>query len=298
MRLKLSQNGPTLSQLSFGVWRLRDQGVPTVDEIKAKVDTCLEAGITTFDHADIYGDYLCEETFGGFLKENPSYKDKIEIVTKCGIALLSDNRPEHTIKHYNYSKEHIRFSVENSLKNLNADKLDVVLFHRPSPLLNPLEVAEVCEDLKKEGKVLHFGVSNFTPAQFSMLNKYTELVTNQVEASPVHLTPYLDGTFDQCLEFGMAPMIWSPTGGGRIFHPKSESEKRVFDKLTELSSKYDTQIDILIYSWLLSHPSRPNIVLGTNNLERIQRSTEALEIKLELQDWFEIWQACTGEEVP
>tara|TARA_Y100000768_G_scaffold372290_1_gene339818 strand:- start:2982 stop:3884 length:903 start_codon:yes stop_codon:yes gene_type:complete len=299
MRQKISSNGPTLSRFALGHMTVfEDEMGASADRIKEKVDTCLETGITTMDHADIYGNYLAEEAFGKFLKANPSYRDQIEIVTKCGICLLSDERPSHTIKHYRYDKTHIKASVEKSLTNLATENIDLLLFHRPSPMLDPLILSQACEELKAEGKVNFFGVSNFTSSQFNMLSKFVDLHTNQIQASPLYLDHFLNGEFDLALENQFSPMLWSPLARGRFFKPQTEQESRLVGCLTDLSKKYDCPLDVLIYSWLLSHPSKPHIILGTNKIERIKSSSLALKISWDIQDWFAVWTASIGQEVP
>lgn len=298
MKNKLSPRGPILSRFALGHMTVFEDDKGTdPDRIKEKVDACLEAGITTMDHADIYGNYLAEDVFGKFLKVNPSYRDKIEIVTKCGICLLSDQRPDHRIKHYRYDKTHIKSSVEKSLSNLSTENIDLLLFHRPSPMLDPQIVAQACQELKKEGKVNYFGVSNFTVNQFNALSQYVELETNQIQASPLYLDHFVNGEFDQCLEKQISPMIWSPLARGRFFKPQTDRENRLVKCLSELSKKYDCPLDVLIYSWLLNHPSKPHIILGTNKVDRISNSKNALNITWDIQDWFAVWCASTGEEV-
>ena len=299
MIIQLSKNGPEVSRVTFGMMRLlEDPEGASVDRIRQKIEACLEMGVFTFDHADIYGGYGCEEAFGQVLAAEPSLRDKMTLVTKCGIALLSEARPSHRVKHYNYSADHIVSSVERSLKNLNTDRIEVLLMHRPSPLMNPDEVAETLLKLKEQGKVLHFGVSNFTPTQWDMLASRLELVSNQIEISPLHLDPFLDGTLDQCLENKVVPMAWSPLAGGRVFNPQNEREQRLQTKLKEMAEKYQTSVDGLVYSWLFQHPSQMVAVTGTNKIERVKTAVNALELKLDIQDWFDIWSVSTGEEVP
>ena len=298
MRQKISLNGPTLSRFALGHMTVfEDEKGASPDRIKEKVDACLEAGITTMDHADIYGNYLAEEAFGKFLKAHPIYREKMEIVTKCGICLLSDERPSHSVKHYRYDKSHIKTSVEKSLTNLCTENIDLLLFHRPSPMLDPAIVAQACEELKAEGKVNFFGVSNFTTSQFSMLSKFVDLQTNQIQASPLYLDHFINGEFDQALERQFSPMLWSPLARGKFFKPQTDKESSLANCLSELSKKYDCHMDILIYSWLLSHPSRPHIILGTNKISRIESSKLALKIKWDIQDWFKVWTTSTGQEV-
>ncbi len=318
-RLKLAPHGPEISRLVYGVWRLLDDPAGAAPErVGLKIDACLDLGITTFDHADIYGGYGCEAAFGAVLKERPDLRDKMEIVTKCGIMLTDPARPANRIKHYDYSARHIRESVETSLRNLNTDRIDLLLLHRPSPMLDPDVTAETLKGLISEGKILHAGVSNFTPSQFELLqSRMTDdsilgdsvpgtsegsvgqgLVTNQVELSPLALEPFLDGSIDTCMRHRIAPMAWSPTGGGRIFTGTDEQSVRVRDCLAKLALKYSTQPDRVLYAWFLAHPSGIVPVLGTNDPDRIRAAAESVDIELELQDWFEIWSASTGEEVP
>ncbi|PWJ39245.1 aldo/keto reductase [Sediminitomix flava] len=300
MKTKLSANGPLLSKIATGVWKWGEWGSNfSTTEIEKLIQASLEAGISTFDHADIYGNYGCEALFGEVLKANPSLRNEMEIVTKCGIKLISENRPSHKIKSYDTSKEHILFSVENSLKNLATDHIDLLLIHRPSPLMHPDEMAEAFTELKDSGKVLHFGVSNFTPSQFDMLNSRVELVTNQIEISALHRDPFLDGTLDKCLEKSIKPMAWSPLGSGRIFTDKeAEDVVRVRKVLTELSEKYDASFDQLLFAWLFKHPSQIIPILGTGKTERIQSAADALKINMDQEDWFRIWEAAEGNEVP
>ncbi|PTL83627.1 aldo/keto reductase family oxidoreductase [Vitiosangium sp. GDMCC 1.1324] len=301
MRVKMAADGPEVSRLAYGVWRLlNDPQGADVQRVLAKIQTCLDCGITTFDHADIYGGYGVEEVFGAALRANPGLRQRMELVTKCGIMLVNPARPGNRLKHYDYSRQHIVESVERSLRNLATDYLDVLLLHRPSPLLDPHEVAEALRSLVEQGKVRHVGVSNFTPAQFDMLASWlsVSLVTNQVELHPLRLEPFLDGTLDQCLQRRISPMAWSPLAGGRLMHGEGEAERRVRAVLVELGRKYGADLDQLLYAWLLRHPSRIIPVLGTNQLERITSAARALSLPLELQDWFAVWSASTGAEVP
>lgn len=178
----LHVNGPELSRIIVGAWRWTNESAACIEKL---INTSLDQGITTFDHADIYGNYSCEECFGNVLRTDASLRNKLQLITKFGIKLMSEKRPFHQIKHYDTSAEHIIWSVENSLKALGTDRVDVLLIHRPDPLLNPIEVAEAFSKLKQQGKVLHVGVSNFSSSQFEMLQSYLSvpLVTNQIELS-------------------------------------------------------------------------------------------------------------------
>ncbi|HCZ34405.1 MAG TPA: oxidoreductase, partial [Cytophagales bacterium] len=245
----------------------------------------------TFDHADIYGDHSNEEIFGETLRKQPALRNKMELVTKCGIKFQSDKRPKTWVKHYDTSKEHIIWSAENSLKMLHTDRLDLLLIHRPDPLLNPHEVAEAFSQLKQQGKVLHFGVSNFTRPQFYMLQKFLPmpLVTNQIEISLARVDPLFNGDLDLLMEHRASAMAWSPLGGGKGM----ANEREMFSK----ASKYNASYSQLSLAWLLTHPSVIFPVIGTTKPERITEAAKSIDIKVDRQDWFEMLQWATGSEV-
>ena len=263
------------------------------------IDHCISLGINTFDHADIYGDYTTEEEFGKVLHGNSSLRSTMKLITKCGINMVSENRPEHKIKSYNTSFQHIINSVEKSLVNLNTDYLDVLLIHRPDPLLDADEVSEAFTRLRNAGKVLQFGFSNFNACQLNLLNSRFPLVANHVEVSIVKLSAFLNGTLDQCQEKKLVPMAWSPLGGGNLFNPESgnETHLRIAAMATLMAEKYSTTPDIILLSWLIKHPSGIIPILGTSRMDRISAATEALNIALTREDWFFLWRASTGEEV-
>ncbi|QRK07414.1 aldo/keto reductase [Archangium violaceum] len=301
MRVRMAPSGPEVSRVAYGLWRLMAvPGGAEVQQVLARIQTCLDHGITTFDHADIYGGYQCEAAFGAALRAHPGLRQKMELVTKCGIMLVNPARPNNRLKHYDYSRRHIVESVESSLRNLATDHLDVLLLHRPSPMLDPDEVAEALQQLVGQGKVRHLGVSNFTPSQFDMLaSRLTvSLVTNQVEIHPLRLAAFQDGTLDQCMRARISPMAWSPLAGGRLATGQGEAETRVRAVLAELARRYGADQEQFLLAWLLRHPSRIIPVVGTNRLERITSAAGALSLEMELQDWFAIWSAALGSEVP
>ncbi|NBU35476.1 MAG: oxidoreductase [Bacteroidetes bacterium] len=287
----------SLSQIVYGVWRW-DEKNQTEKDISAIIETCLSLGIDSFDHADIYNDYGNEAFFGRVLKTNPGLRKQIKIVTKCGIQLLSQKKPLTKVKHYDYSREHITYSVENSLRHLNTDFLDVLLLHRPSPLLNPDEVAETLSDLVLTGKVRYIGVSNFTPQQFQLLQSRLDipLITNQIELNLNHPFPLTDGSIDFLFKEKIKPMIWSPLGGGSIFNETGNALIR--NKLQVLEDKYQVGADVLSLAWLLKHPAQLIPVIGTNQVERIQAAVKSTSLVMELQDWFSLYEAALGNEVP
>ena len=287
------------SRMALGLWRLREWNYSSTSLVDL-VEQSLDLGIDTFDHADIYGDYECEALFGNILKENSSLRAKMKIVTKCGIKLVSKNRPDHSIKFYDTSKKHIITSVENSLKNLKTDYVDLLLVHRPDPFMNADETAETFYELKKSGKVLHFGVSNFLPYQFSLLQSRLNfsLSTNQIEVSVLNLEHFENGNIDFLQEKKVVPMVWSPFAGGRIFRENNERVDRVRNVLHEVAHKYQVGIDAVAASWLWVHPVNFSVVLGTGKIERIKSAMKGLEISLSREEWFKIWTASKGQEVP
>ena len=290
-KLKTHPKGPSLSRLAVGVWRWHTLQSHQIEEL---ISTSLEVGLSTFDHADIYGNYSCEEKFGNVLKSNPSLRNQLELVTKCGIKLLSDKRPHHKIKHYDTSKEHIIWSVENSLKMLGTDRVDLLLLHRPDPLLNPIEVVEAFAILKKQGKVLHFGVSNFTSVQFEMLQAFLSfpLVTNQIELSLFNNNPFFDGTTDTLMKHQVSPMAWSPLGGGKPFE-----NEFVMKSLNALANENNCSITQLMLAWLLKHPSAVVPILGTTQTSRIKEGAKAADINFDKQHWFEMLKVVKGHDV-
>ncbi|RIW30883.1 aldo/keto reductase family oxidoreductase [Bacillus salacetis] len=298
-RIQLAED-LTFSRLVHGLWRLSDWNQSNEETLNL-IEDVLDNGITTFDHADIYGSYTCEALFGDALALKPSLREKMEIVTKCGIVLPSKYRPEHKTHHYNTSKEHIIKSVEHSLSNLKTDYVDVLLIHRPDPFMNPEQTAEAFNQLYKEGKVRHFGVSNFKDHQFSMLQSYMDLplVTNQIELSPYELENIEDGTLNHALQNRIPPMAWSPLAGGKIFSSEDEKAVHLRHTLEKIREEMNADgIDQIIYAWLLAHPSRIMPIVGSGKIERIRTAVDSLEIKLDHDQWFEILQSSMGHDVP
>jgi predicted oxidoreductase len=288
-RRLIHKSGPTFSRIIAGTWRwnLEEQ---KVDQL---IGAAVDAGITTFDHADIYGDHANEEIFGNVIKRIPGIRSKIEIVSKCGIKFPSGRRPKTWVKHYDTSNDHIVWSAENSLRMLQTDRIDVLLIHRPDPLLDPEQVAIAFDQLKQSGKVLHFGVSNFTTAQFEMLQSYLPfpLVTNQIELSLTHHAPLFDGTVDTLIKHRTSPMAWSPLGGGKLI---KEGSQELFNKAAHYGAS-ETQMSL---AWLLRHPAHIFPVVGTTKPERLTESAKSIGIELDVQDWFEMLLVVQGKEVP
>jgi len=256
---------------------------------------CISKDITSFDHADIYGSYTTEAAFGNAFAESNIAREKIQLISKCGIQYISENR-KNEVKHYNYSKEYIIWSAEESLKNLKTDFLDLLLLHRPSPLMQPDEVAEAITILKSQGKIKAFGVSNFLPSQVDLISKYTEVSVNQIEFSLTQHTAMHNGTLDQMQINNIIPMAWSPLG--IVFKEDTEQTRRIHKQLGALIEKYNATEDQLLLAWILKHPAGIHPVIGTTNQKRIENAVQAINIELELEDWFKILVACQGHKVP
>lgn len=290
----------TMSKLAVGMAHLADWPINDA-QVMDWVKTCLAMGLTTFDNADLYGDYGCVERFGKVLRKERSLRDKMQLTTKCGIKLVSRKRPQHGIKHYDTSKAHILASVDQSLKNFHTDHIDLLLIHRPDPLMNFGEVAEAFTGLRDVGKVLHFGVSNFLPAQFDILESYLDfpLATNQVEFSVLGLAALETGALDHCQWKGIPLMAWSPLTAGRLFRRDTERSKRVYDVLQNIGrSLGDVPVDQVAMAWILCHPTQVIPITGANTLEQLESLCAATSLTLSREQWFEIYQASRGIEVP
>lgn len=289
-----------LSRIVFGLWRLNSWNYSSM-ELNGLINQCIDLGITSFDHADIYGDYECEELFGNALMLDSSLRSKMKIVTKCGIKLLSSKYPERIIKYYDTSKNHIMDSVNESLQNLKTDYIDLLLIHRPDPFMNADEVANAFIELKKSGKVLDFGVSNFLPHQFNLLQSRLNfpLVTNQIEVSVLNHENFDNGNIDFLQERKITPMVWSPLAGGKLFYDNTDRANRVRSLLHELVNKYGApSIDSIATAWLFVHPVNFVVVTGSGKIERIKSALYGEKINLSREDWFRIWTTARGEDVP
>ena len=301
-RTPLPGSSDSLSRLVLGAWRLADHAERTPPEaITGLLETSLAEGITTVDHADIYGNYAVEEIFGRALDGQSTLRGRLELVSKCGIKLVSPKRPEHALKTYDTSREHITQSVHNSLRNLRTDYLDVLLIHRPDPLMNADEMAEAFTALRQAGKVKHFGVSNFTPSQFALIQSRLDfpLVTNQIEFSVLYLPPLYDGTLDQCQQLRVPPMAWSPLAGGKLFTNTDERSTKTGLALQKVGEELGgASVEQVALAWIMKHPANAMPVLGTGRPERIRESARAASLQLSRDQWFEILAASAGQEVP
>ncbi|MGP3594111.1 aldo/keto reductase [Vagococcus sp. WN89Y] len=295
-RITLAPQGPEFSRFVMGYWRLMDWGM-SPEQLISFIESHLDLGITTVDHADIYGGYQCEAAFGEALKLAPHLRARMEIVSKCGIATTA--KPQNKIGHYITERAHIIESAEQSLRNLAIDNLDLLLIHRPDPLMDADEVAEAFLHLHQSGKVRHFGVSNFTPAQFMLLQSRLPftLATNQVEISPVHQPLLLDGTLDQLQQLRIRPMAWSCLGGGRLFNDPLYQPLR--DELNAVAQELNAQtIEQVVYAWVMRLPAQPLPIIGSGKIERVRSALGALKLQMTRQQWFRIRRAALGYDVP
>ena len=285
-----------LSQIIAGTmnWGAWDKNL-SASEMANLIAVCLEHGISSFDHADIYGSYTTEAEFGIAFSQSKIARSKVQLISKCGIRHVSPNR-DNTIKHYDYSKKYIVACVENSLKNLQTDFLDVLLLHRPSPLMEAEEIAEAVNQLKQEGKILDFGVSNFTTSQTELIRQHVKIDYNQIQFSATHFIPMLDGTLDALQINKIRPMAWNPLGC--VFRTDTQQAHRLKKLLAELVEKYNCGADTILLAWILKHPAKIIPVAGTANIARIIDLPKAIDLKLDREDWFAIWTESMGDKVP
>ena len=276
--------------MNWGVW---DKNLST-SEMTHLIHLCSENGITSFDHADIYGGYTTEAQFGKAFAESKISRKKLQFISKCGIQHTQGR--DNKIKHYDYSTDYIIWSVENSLKNLQTDYLDVLLLHRPSPLMQADEIAEAVTKLKKQGKILDFGVSNFTASQTELLRQKTAVNYNQIQFSATNNEALVDGSLDYMQIHNIRPMSWNPLG--MVFREDTEQTRRLKKLLVQLVEKYGVGSDTILLAWILKHPSRVIPVAGTVNTARIQALMKAVHLELDPLDWFAIWTESMGNKVP
>ena len=293
-RIKINEN-IDLSQIIYGMWRLADGEINDTKSVTDKINLCLDQGITTFDQADIYGDYSAEALFGIALKEDKSLRNKIEIVTKCGIVAPCGKYADVPVKYYDTSKKHIDASVNASLKNMNIDYIDMLLIHRPDPYMDHNETGQALDTLIKSGKIGAVGVSNFKPHDWELLQStmVNKLHTNQIELSLQSIDAFSNGDVAFHQKNASPIMAWSPLGGGKLM---IESNK-LTNKMDQIGSHYNVDRAAVAISFLLSHPANIIPIMGTNNIDRISRISDALKVKMDRITWFELYTAALGREV-
>jgi predicted oxidoreductase len=298
-RINLTDTKLSLSRLIYGVWRLADDPDQSIKQVRAKIDAALAEGITTFDHADIYGNYECEQLFGQALAQDSGLRSKMELISKCDICLNTEKFPDRRVKYYDTSAAYLNSSVELSLQKLHTDYLDCLLIHRPDPLMNAAETGAALDALIDTGKIRSAGVSNFHAPEWRLLQRHMRhrLVINQVEISILCQDAFLNGDLSDIQSDGLAPLAWSPLAGGRLFGDEAAAQ-RVRPLLARLAAEQNSRVDLVAFAWLLAHPANILPVVGTNNVGRIQGLSEALAIKIDRETWFEIWIAASGNELP
>lgn len=274
--------------MTWGIWGKNFSEAEMSQRISENVDL----GVSTFDHADIYGMYTTESAFGNAFQKTGLQRENIQLISKCGIQLVNESRGTR-VKHYNYSKDYIIGQAEQSLKNLKTDYLDLFLLHRPSPLMQVEEIKEAITQLTQQGKIIDFGLSNFTPAQIDFLKDDLEITVNQIQCSLLHITPFEDNTLMYHQKHNIKTMAWSPLGA----YYKLGQQHPLRLALVKLSQTYNCTESELVLAWLLHHPSQIYPVLGTTSAKRIQEAINSLELKLERQDWFVLYEASRGREV-
>lgn len=296
-------NGRQLSQMAYGVWRLSEANDTSVNANLARIDACLAQGITTFDHADIYGDYRCEALFGEAIKAQPALREQVEIVTKTDIMLLSQQWPNTRVKHYDTTPGHVTASVDRSLQRIGVDVIDLMLIHRPDPLCDATALGACLDGLIDSGKVRGVGVSNFMPWDADLLQSRMKhkLQTNQIELSLLHTAPFINGQIAHAQQHHMPVMAWSPLGGGRLHSQATQAgtaAARLAPKLAELAKSSGTDTTAVAMAWLMHHPVGVMPVMGSNQLDRISSFAQAFQVPMDRQTWYELYELANGHKVP
>ena len=289
--------GVEMSRIVYGMWRIGDDSDTSTAHVCAKIDACLAQGITTIDQADIYGGYVAEAILGDCLKENKGLRDQLEIVTKCDIVAPAGRYADARVKHYDTSAAHIERSINNSLSDMGIDHIDLLLIHRPDPLMNHHETGAALDAAVKSGKVRAVGVSNFKPWDWDLLQSAmdTPLATNQIEISLSAHDCLTNGDIAFHQQHGISPMAWSPLGGGTLMNAEAVGELRTI--MSRVAMESDTDEAAVAVAWLLAHPSKIIPVMGTNTISRIETFSDALKIDMDRQTWFELYTAALGREV-
>lgn len=277
--------------MNWGTW---DKNLNTT-QMSNLIQVFLENKVSSFDLADIYGGYTTEASFGKALEKTKTDRTKLQLISKCGIQYVAESR-ENKIKHYQYDKDYIIWSVENSLKNLRTDYLDILLLHRPSPLMEADEIAEAVTKLKADGKIIDFGVSNFTSSQTELIRTKTHVDYNQIQFSATHHEAMTDGNLDYMQIHNIKPMAWNPLGS--VFRENTSQTRRLKELLANLVQKYGVGSDTILLAWILKHPAQITPIAGTVNVARIQNLQKATQLDLDKEDWFAIWTESMGHRVP
>lgn len=294
-RIDITEN-LSFSRIVYGMWRLSDDSDTSPAHVQAKIEACLEQGITTMDQADIYGGYAAEEVLGDALRAAPALKDQIEIVTKCDIVAPAGRYADAPVKYYDTSRSHILSSVDHSLRLMGVDKIDTLLIHRPDPMMDAAETGAALDDVVASGKVRSVGVSNFKLHDWTLLQSamQTPLITNQVELSLAAHDGFTNGDVAYLQERRVPIMAWSPLGGGALMTGNGPMQ----DALSAVAAENGVDNGAVAVAWLLAHPARIMPVMGTNNITRIKALSDALKVRMDRQTWFTLYTAALGKEVP
>ena len=286
----------SISRIVYGMWRLTDDADTSPVHVQEKIETCLAQGITTVDQADIYGGYMAEELLGKALK-GTALRDKIEIVTKCNIVAPVGRHAMARVKYYDTSRAHITASIDASLRLMGVDYIDLLLIHRPDPIMDHLETGSALDDIVSTGKIRAVGVSNFRPWDIDLLQSAMKspIVANQIEISVLHYKPLTNGDIAFLQQRGITTMAWSPLAGGALFNTANKS---LLEALAKVAERLESDVTSVAVAWLLAHPARILPVMGTNNLDRIAAFSKATTLIIDRQTWYEIYTAALGEEVP
>ena len=286
----------SLSRLVYGMWRMGDDADTSPAHVQAKIEACLAQGITSFDQADIYGGYTAEAILGAALRAAPGLRGQMEIVTKCDIVAPVGRHAGARVKHYDTSAAHINASVETSLREMAIETIDLLLVHRPDPLMDHRETGAALDALVAQGKVRAVGVSNFRPWDVRLLQSAmkTPLVTNQIELSLAAHDGFTNGDVAFHQEQGTPVMAWSPLAGGRLL---AQADSRLRERLAEIGAAHGADWSAVAVAWLLRHPARILPVLGTNSLARIASISDALKVQIDRMTWFELYSLALGREV-
>lgn len=281
----------SVSRIVQGLWRLTDWNW-TVTQTIEFIEQCIALGVTTFDTAEIYGNYACEERIGEVLKAAPHLRDKIEIVTKTGINMFSDKRA-YTMSHYDTRKYKVVLSCQESIKRMNCDVIDLFLIHREDPLIDHQQLGKTLDELVDAGWVKAVGVSNFDPMKFDALQSHMrhKLVVNQIEWSPVCFEHFQNGNMDYLQKMNVIPMIWSPLAGGRLFTSSEDKYARARKKIDEIARRYGVESETIVFAWLLYHPVKALPISGSSKIKRLKLAVDALNVALTHQEWYEIYTA-------
>lgn len=286
----------SFSRIIYGMWRLAEAEDTSPAHVQAKMEACIAQGITTMDQADIYGGYEAEEVMGAALKAAPELRDQIEVVTKCDIVAPVGRYADAPCKYYDTSADHIRASVDHSLRLMNIERIDMLLIHRPDPFMDHLETGAALDEVVASGKVGAVGVSNFKLHDWTLLQSgmKTKLATNQIELSLSAHEGFTNGDVAYLQERGVPIMAWSPLGGGALMTGKGT----VQDMMADMADQQGVSSSAIAVAWLMAHPAQIMPVMGTNNLDRIKALDEAAKVQMSRTDWFALYTAALGQEVP